>query len=371
MEKAYKFRIYPTDAQAGLMRKTFGCCRYVYNHYLAERQSAYKSTGKTLGYAACNKDMTALKKRHPWMREADSTALQSSLRHLDDAYGNFFRRAKSGEKPGYPKYKRKFDLRQSYTSVAVGKNIELSAKAVKLPKLGWVKCKVSKRAEGRILSATVSRSPSGKHYVSVLCTGVVAEQLPKTGKTVGVDLGITAYAAVSDGRKFENYRHFRKSEKRLARRQRALSRKSIGSKNYAKAKRKVALLHEKIANQRNDALHKLSAQIVREYDVIAVETLDIKGMMQTRWLAKSIGDAAWGEFVRQLGYKSQWYGKQFVRVDKAYPSSQLCSSCGHLEPKLKDLSIREWVCPACGKRHDRDINAAVNILGEGLRILAA
>jgi putative transposase len=260
---------------------------------------------------------------------------------------------------------------QSYTSAAVGKNIELSDRAVKLPKLGWVKCKVSKQTEGRILSATVSRSPSGKHYVSVLCTDAEAVPLPKTGKAVGIDLGITTYATTSDGKQFANHRHFNNYQKQLARMQRSLSRKPIGSANYIKAKHKVAILHGKIANQRNDALHKLSTQIVREYDIIAVETLDLNGMMQTKWLAKSIGDAAWGEFLRQLGYKSEWYGKQFVRVDKMYPSSQLCSNCGHLEPKLKDLSIREWDCPVCGRHHDRDKNAAANILSEGLRLLAA
>jgi putative transposase len=247
MEKAYKFRIYPNRAQENLIRRTFGCARYVYNAYLAKRKEAYEADNTALGYAACSRDMTSLKRELSWLREVDSTALQSALRNLDDAYKNFFRRVRKGEEPGFPKFNSKRDSRRSYTSKCVGTNIKVLEKKIQLPKLGLVKCRVSKRIEGSILSATVSRNPSDKYFVSVCCTDADIKPLPKTGAAIGIDLGIRTHVATSDEQKFENHRFFDKSQIKLARLQKQLSRKQKGSRNREKARIKVARAHEKIA----------------------------------------------------------------------------------------------------------------------------
>ena len=368
MEKCYKFRIYPTTDQANQMQRTFGCCRFIFNHYLADRIDQYKATNKTISRYEQDRDMTRLKKELEWLREVDATSLQAVLSDLDSAYQNFFRRMKKGEKPGFPQFKSKHSHRRSYKSKRVGNNVAILEKQVKLPKLGLVRCAISKRIEGRILSATVSQNPSGKYFVSICCTDVDIPQYESTGAVIGLDLGIKSFAVSSGGVEFENHRYLRKSSKKLARLQRQLSRKPKGSNNRNKARIKVARQHEKIVNQRNDTLHKLTTRLVKDYDAICIETLRPKNMVKNRRLAKSISDASWGEFARQLEYKCDWQHKALVKIDPFFPSSQICSACSAKDPITKDLSVRSWTCSECGEEHDRDINAAKNILNEGLRL---
>lgn len=372
MEYSYKFRLYPNQMQKNQIERTFGCCRFVYNHFLAMRKQAYEETKETLNFFACCKEIPILKKQYDWLSEVDSTALQSAVRDLDTAYQNFFRRMKRCMKPfGYPLFKSKKSNHQSYKSKCVGTNIKIAdEKHIQLPKLGKVKCAISKQVQGRILNATVSRTPSGEYFVALCCTDVAIAPVLKTGAVVGVDLGIKDLAITSDGKKYVNNKYTYQAEKQLARLQRSLSRKSKGSKNRNKARIKVARLQEKVANRRKDTLHKVTTELVRNYDVVCIEDLNAKGMEKNHHLAKSVADASFGEFRRQLEYKAAWCGKRISVIDRFYPSSQLCSCCGTQWAGTKELSVRKWTCPKCGAIHDRDVNAAKNILNEGIRLLA-
>ena len=365
VHKAYKFRIYPDSNQALLIVKTIGCSRFVFNHFLAERNSAYESEKKTLSYNNCSAMLTQLKKELTWLKEVDSTALQSSLRFLDDSFKRFFSRQND-----YPRFKSRKNPVQSYTSKFTNNNIAVEYSFLKLPKLGFVRYAKSREVDGRIISATVSRRPSGKFFVSILAETEVSE-LPKTGIACGVDLGLKDFAVLSDGSGQTNPRFFRSLEAKLAKEQRILSRRVKYSSNWYKQKLKVARVHEKIANARADYLHKLSTDIVKNHDIIGMEDLQVSDMLKNKRLSKAISEVSWSQFKKLLEYKAVWYGKKVITVSKTFASSQLCSACNYQNKAVKNLSVRTWTCPSCNAVHDRDINASINLRNEAIRLLTA
>ncbi|MGX7063710.1 IS200/IS605 family element RNA-guided endonuclease TnpB [Enterococcus cecorum] len=372
--KAYKFRIYPTEEQEIFFAKTFGCVRKVYNLMLNDRKKAYEEVKNDPSKKMTFPTPAKYKKEFPFLKEVDSLALANAQLHLDKAYKNFFR----NKSVGFPRFKSKKNPVQSYTTNNQNGTVALiDNKFIKVPKLkSLIRIKLHRQPKGMIKSATISRRASGKYYISLLCKEEINE-LPKTNSAIGIDLGITNFAILSDGQKIDNNRFTSKMEKKLKREQRKLSKRALlaknkgiplsEAKNYQKQKRKVARLHEKVMNQRTDFLNKLSTEIIKNHDIICIEDLNVKGMLRNHKLARSISDVSWSSFVAKLQYKADWYGRKIIKVDQWFPSSQICSECGHKDGK-KPLDIREWTCPICYTHHDRDINASINILTEGLRI---
>ncbi|WP_455231577.1 RNA-guided endonuclease TnpB family protein [Geopseudomonas aromaticivorans] len=363
---AYRYRFYPTPEQEILLARTFGCVRSVYNTILAWRTEAFQQEKTRIGYKEASARLTALKKDpdRAYLNEVSSVPLQQCLRHQQQAFTNFFEK-----RAGYPAFKSKKQRQSAEFSVSAFKYQDgqlFLAKCKEPLAIRWTKGRETLPSAPS--TVTVSRDTAGRYFVSLLCE-VDTEQLPLTPRMTGIDLGLKDLFVTADGERTGNPRHTAKYAARLAKAQRALSRKQRGSKNRAKARQKVARLHAKIADTRLDGLHKLSRRLINENQVVCVESLAVKNLIRNRALSKSIADAGWGELVRQLEYKAAWAGRQLVKLDRWFPSSKRCSCCGHTLASLP-LKVRDWTCPACGSEHDRDLNAAVNIKAAGLAVLA-
>jgi putative transposase len=363
IKRAYRFRFYPTPEQEVILARTFGCARFAYNYMLRLRTDAWFKEQKRVGYHETSALLTELKKKPEleWLNEVSSVPVQQSLRHLQTSFSNFF-----AHRTMYPTFKKK-DGKQAaeYTTSAFkwgGKELRLAKMDAPLA-IVWSR-KIPKAAT--VTTVTVSKDCSGRYFVSMLCDDCVSKKRKISGQ-IGIDLGLTHFAVLSTGEKIASPNTFRKNEARLATLQRRLAKKKKGSENRKKAKLAVARIHAKIADSRKDFLHKLSTRLINENQVIAVESLAVNNMKKNHCLAKSISDASWSEFVRQLEYKALWYGRTLIGIDRWYPSSKRCNDCGHTIAALP-LNIREWDCPECGVVHDRDINAARNILAAGLAV---
>ena len=368
--KAYRYRIYPNKEQEELIQKTFGCVRFVYNHFLDDRLTAYKERGESRTFFQQNKALTTLKQEYSWLREPDKNALQNALRDLNTAYQNFFRGVKSGQHVGFPKFKSKKHDRKSYATAANGNQIRLQGNAVVLPKLRRVKAKISRDIpnDHRVISATISQEPSGKYFVSILTE--YEHELPnapvRADNTLGLDYSSPHFYVDSDGNTADMPHFYRDAEKKLAREQRRLSKMEKGSNNHRKQRIKVARAYEKVRNSRKDWQHKESTRIAEKYDVVAVEDINYQGMAKSLNLAKATSDNGFGQFRLMLAYKLAERGKKLITINKWFTSTKTCRFCGFVNPDIT-LGVQEWDCPCCGKHLLRDHNAAINIREEGLR----
>lgn len=358
--RGMEYRIYPTKEQKVLINKTLGCKRFIYNHFLQIRRNEWKFNHKSINYSATNAMLTDLKRydEYSWLNEVDSTALQNSLRDLQVAYDRFFKKISK-----YPKFKSKHAHCQKYRSQCVNNNIKLVGNTIQLPKIGKVKIKLSRELVGKIVSVTVTHTASNKYYVSI-CVKYETELLSNSGHEIGIDVGVKDFYADTNGNVIKNPKILTKFAKRLARSQRKLAHKKRGSAQYEKQRIKVARIYEKIKNVRDDFQHKLTYHLAEDNAFIAIEELNIKGMLKNHKLAKAISDVAWSKFFIKLEYKVKEHGGVVVKIPTFYPSSQTCHECGYKNPLIKNLLVRDWVCPICGAHHDRDRNAAINILAK-------
>jgi len=360
--KSFKFRIYPGKEQEILLAKHFGACRFVFNHYLNKRKETYLEDKKSLNYYDNANDLTQFKKdeNFNWLKEINSQSLQSSLRNLDTAYGKFFRKQTK-----FPRFKSKYD-RQSFK---IPQFVSIENNKLIIPKFkGGIKINLHREIEGSVCFATISKSTTGNYFVSLTCE-VQYQPYDKTGSEVGIDTGIKDLAILSDGTTYENIKTLKKNLKKVKFNQRKLSKKIKDSSSRNKQKQKLSIVHEKITNVRKDYLHKVSTEIVKNHDIISVEDLSVKNIMKNHKLAQAMSDVSLGTFYTMLEYKCDWNEKQFVKIDRFFPSSKMCSGCGWINQDLT-LKDREWACTSCGEKHDRDFNASKNILKQGLKILS-